>query len=78
MQVYQDAAAPSLVFTPPVSLGDEPLELARDDRLPRAFVGYDEITTSYFRIWTDDRLTSDGTDRYLRRSTIESLGVSHR
>ena len=77
-QRYDDASSASLVFTPPVSLGHAPLELARDDRTPRAFVGYDEITTSYFHIWTDDRQTSDGTDRYLRRATIEKMGVSYR
>jgi hypothetical protein len=75
---YHDAAASSLVFTPPVALGEEPLELARNDRTPQAFVGYDEISTSYFHIWTDDRQTNDGTDRYVRRSTIEKVGVSYR
>ena len=75
---YDDVSAASLVFTPPVALGSEPLELARDDRTPRAFVGYDEVTTSYFNIWTDDRQTNDGSDRYVRRSRIEKVGVSYR
>jgi hypothetical protein len=77
-QGYDDASTASLVFTPPVALDDEPLELARDDRTPRAFVGYDEVSTSYFHIWTDDRQTNDGTDRYVRRSRIEKVGVSYR
>lgn len=77
-QGYQDAASASLAFTPPVARGTEPVELARDDRTPRAFVGYDEVTTSYFHIWTDDRQTNDGTDRYVRRSRIEKVGVSYR
>ena len=77
-QQYQDVSTASLVFTPPVSLAEEPVELAREDRTPRAFVGYDEVTTSYFHIWTDDRQTNDGTDRYVRRSRIEKVGVSYR
>lgn len=77
-QRYDDISASSLVFTPPVAMGEEPLELARDDRTPRAFVGYDEVSTSYFQIWTEDRQTNDGTDRYVRRATIEKVGVSYR
>ena len=77
-QGYQDVSTASLVFTPPVAIAEAPVELAREDRTARAFVGYDEVTTSYFHIWTDDRQTNDGTDRYVRRSTIEKVGVSYR
>lgn len=75
---YDDISTSSLVFTPPVAMGEQPVELAREDRTPRAFVGYDEVSTSYFHIWTDDRQTNDGTDRYVRRATIEKMGVSYR
>lgn len=47
--------AAALVFTPPTAYGDYPLDLARDQRRPAAFAGFEESTMEYFRILTIDR-----------------------
>src|SRR5687768_14109384 len=77
-QRYEDISASSLVFTPPIAMGEEPLELARDDRTPRAFVGYDEVSTSYFQIWTEDRQRNAGPDGKVGGPPIERVGVGYR
>ena len=52
---YDDAVtASALVFDPPVTIGDEPLELSRADRQPGAFVGYDGPIVEHFYIRMDD------------------------
>ncbi len=75
---YVDAAAASLAFSPPVAQGEEPVFLARDQRQPGVFIGFEDVSTSYFYIRTDDRMTNDGTDHFVRRSIIEKVGVSYR
>ncbi len=76
--LYIDSASASLAFSPPIAQNEPPIMLPRDLRQPGAFVGFDEITTSYFYIRTDDRMTNDGTDHFVRRSIIEKVGVSYR
>jgi hypothetical protein len=66
------------MFDPPISAGQPPIDLARDDRAPAAFAGYDSTTATYFYIRTDDRQTSDHGDRYERRAISEKVGVSYR
>ena len=78
---FDDAAAVSasaLVFDPPVAAGLPPLEMARDDRQPSAFVSYDEVQTTYFYLRLDDRqkLANDG--RSERRVISETFGISRR
>ena len=75
---YASVPAGSLVFDPPVIVGQPPLQLSRDDRAPSAFAGYDSTTATYFYVRTDDRQTSDRSDRYERRSITEKTGVSYR
>jgi len=75
---YVDQAAASLAFSPPISQGEPQVFLPRDQRQPGVFIGFDDITASYFYIRTDDRMTNDGTDHFVRRSIIEKVGVSYR
>lgn len=52
---YDEAVtASALVFDPPVTIGEEPLELSRADRQPGAFVGYQGPTVEHFYIRMDD------------------------
>jgi hypothetical protein len=80
----EDSARPAsaaLVFTPPVALGAPPVELARDERQPSAFVGYPEMVSEHFYLRWDDRQSSDGfgdRDRYERRAVSEKTGVLYR
>src|SRR3954453_17423745 len=76
--LYNDSTSASLAFSPPIAQNDPPILLPRDQRQPGAFVGFDEVSTSYFYIRTDDRMTNDGTDHFVRRSIIEKTGVSYR
>src|SRR5258706_14754846 len=76
--VYSEAASASLAFSPPIAQNEPPIALPRDQRQPAAFVGFGEVTASYFYIRTDDRMTNDGTDHFVRRSIIEKVGVSYR
>jgi hypothetical protein len=75
---YNDSAASSLAFSPPIAQNEPPVMLPRDQRQPGVFIGFDDVTASYFYIRTDDRMTNDGTDHYVRRSIIEKIGVSYR
>jgi hypothetical protein len=75
---YVDTPAASLAFSPPVAQGEAPVFLPRDQRQPGVFIGFEDITASYFYIRTDDRMTNDGTDHYVRRTIIEKVGVSYR
>lgn len=76
--LYSDGASSSLAFSPPIAQNEPPIDLARDQRQPGVFIGFDELTASYFYIRTDDHMTNDGTDHYVRRSIIEKVGVSYR
>ena len=79
---FDDAAAAvtasALVFDPPVAAGFPPLELARADREPAAFVAYEDVQTTYFYLRLDDRqkITNDG--RSERRVISETFGISRR
>jgi hypothetical protein len=90
---YEESTASALVFDPPVAYGEPPLELSREDRLPSAFVAFEEPTITYFWIHTDDWQGSDwGTggcggrfggigglgDCYQRRAVMDKVGISYR
>ena len=76
--VYQEAPAVALAFDPPVTAGQPPVILPRDVRNPGIFVGFEELTTTFFYIRTDDRQDSLWGDRYDRCATYEKVGVSYR
>lgn len=77
---YERAKAGSLVFDPPVTQGQLPLRLAREDRNPDAFVGYDSIYTTYFYLRTDDRQHGGDfrNDRFDRRAISTKVGATYR
>ncbi|HMB96178.1 MAG TPA: hypothetical protein VKK61_09080 [Tepidisphaeraceae bacterium] len=75
---YEAGSSGSLVFDPPVTIGQQPLQLSRDDRQPAAFAGYDSSIATYFYVRTDDRQTSDRSDRFERRAISEKVGVNYR
>jgi hypothetical protein len=73
------AVAASLVFDPPLTIGEPPVVLAREDRQAGAFVGYQEQTVTSFWIQIDDRQTGDPRcDRYERRAIIVQTGATYR
>jgi hypothetical protein len=75
------AIAASLVFDPPLTIGEPPVALAREDRQAGAFVGYQEQTVTSFWIQIDDRQGGSGNprcDRYERRAFIVQTGATHR
>lgn len=55
MPTYRAAAASALVFDPPVTTTEPPIELARGPRQPGAFFGYDEGSIEYYRLYVDDQ-----------------------
>ena len=71
-------AAAALVFTPPIAADHPIVYVPRDMREPAIFVGFEEPSTTFLYIRTDDRQSDDYTDRYTRRATIEKIGVSYR
>ena len=75
---YDDLASSSLAFSPPIAQNEPPVLLPRDQRQPGVFIGFEDVSASYFYIRTDDRMTNDGTDHYVRRAIIEKIGVSYR
>jgi hypothetical protein len=73
--------ATALVFALPVEQYGEPLELNRDRRERRAFLGFDEGVTEYFAVRQDDRQSfgrgSQG-DQFERRAVTLKTGVRYR
>jgi hypothetical protein len=83
---YEDATSSALVFDPPVTAGELPIDLSRDERAPSAFVSFDGPSTTLYWIHTDDLQESewggDGQggmqDRFRRRAVIDKSGVTYR
>jgi hypothetical protein len=76
--VYMESCASALAFTPPIAYGQGPVVLPRDVREPAAFVGFEDLSATYFYTRTDDRqnLSADGWS--YRRAVSEKVGVSYR
>ena len=77
-RIYEDASSSALVFDPPVTAHAPPTDFWRTGRAPEAFVSWDGPSETYFYTHTFDRLTTDGTDRFIRRAVVEKVGVSYR
>ena len=85
---YEEMTASALVFDPPVTWGEPPLELSRDERAPSAFVSFEGPIITYFWIHTDDWQGSDwgggwgrfggSGDNFQRRALMDKVGVSYR
>jgi hypothetical protein len=75
---YIDAGTPSLAFSPPIAIGLPPLNLDREIRQPGVFLGYDELTTTYYHVRNDDWQVGPTDGRTFRRAVTERVGVSYR
>ncbi len=83
---YDDATSSALVFDPPVTVGELPIDLSRDERAPSAFVSFEGPSTTLYWIHTDDLQESDWggdgpggmRDRFRRRAVIDKSGVTYR
>jgi hypothetical protein len=79
--VYDGAVAASLVYTPPiVAHGDQP-EFSRDGRAAAAYAGFDDVITTYYYLYQDDRQLKYGGqnhDRFERQAITQRVGVSYR
>src|SRR5256885_1194244 len=69
--LYDESASSSLAFSPPIAQNEPAISLPRDQRQPGVFIGFEDVSASYFYIRTDDRMTNDGTDHFVRRAIIE-------
>lgn len=76
--MYEPSAAGALVFDAPVTQGQPPLQLSREGRATDAFAGYESTTATYFYVRSDDRFTSDHSNRFERRAISTRVGVSYR
>jgi hypothetical protein len=70
--------AAALVFDVPITMDEAPLNLSRSNHGQAAFAGFDDSSTSYYDIVTDNRQASDGTDQYIREAVSERVGSTHR
>ena len=70
--------ASALVFSAPLTADQPPVFLARDRRQPSAFLSFEELSTTFYDIYTKDRQTNDGSDCYQRTAIMERVGMSYR
>jgi hypothetical protein len=75
---YIDSPSAALVFTPPAALYGPPVLLPREERYPSAFVGFEETTTTFSYIRSNDRQGQNGGDCLFREAISEKIGVSYR
>jgi hypothetical protein len=77
LRTYAPSPATSLAFDPP---GDVALpELSRDDRGPAAFAGFQDLTTEYYDVQTDDdQQYYTYPSSYERRVLSDRIGVLYR
>src|SRR5688572_12290605 len=80
---FDDAVtASALLFDPPMYADGLRPDLSRAGREASAFVGYEDQTTTFSYVYTDDQQLSRGSgshrDRYERRAIVERFGSSTR
>ena len=78
---YEDraqVASAALAFDPPLAIDQPPIDLSRSTRGEAAFYGFEDPTTSFYFVQTDDRRTTDNTDRYAREGFVGQTGAVHR
>jgi len=76
---YEPVSASALTFDPPIVAQTVTPDLSRDGRQASAYVGYDQVITTYFYLHYDDRqVIQDGPERYERRAISHRFGVSYR
>ena len=79
--VYEGAVAASLVYSPPVVAYGEQPEFSREGRAASAYAGFDDVITTYYYLYQDDRQLKYGglnRDRFERQAITQRVGVSYR
>jgi hypothetical protein len=71
-------ASSALAFDPPIAMNEPALDLSRSTHGEAAFAGFEDTTTTSFYIHTDDRQTTDLTDRFVREGYSEKVGSVRR
>ena len=77
---YEPSVSTAFVFDPPVAAGMPPVTLARGERQPTAYLGFEELQAEYYYLRIDDNFTGDIDDwgNYQRRSVTQTIGVRYR
>jgi hypothetical protein len=73
-----EGVASALVFDPPITFSEAPIDLARDTRGTAAFGGFDEPSVDFVDVFTDDRQSNNGADFIHRDSISERVSAVHR
>ena len=80
--VYEGAVAASLIYSPPgLAYAGPPIDLSREGRAPAAYAGFDDVITTYYYLYQDDRQLQCGGrsfDRFEREAITQRVGVSYR
>jgi hypothetical protein len=72
------AASSALAFDPPVTQFEPAPDLSRSSHGTAAFAGFEDTTTTYFYVRTDDRQTQDDTGRFEREGYLSKVGAIRR
>ena len=78
---YDGAVAASLVYTPPVVAHGEQPDFSRDGRAVAAYAGFEDVITTQYFLYQDDRQLKWGglnQDRFERQAITIRQGVSYR
>lgn len=73
-----EGTAAALVFDAPITFNQAPLDLSRSNHGPAAFLGFEDSSTTYYDIVTDNRTSTDCGDDFTRESVSERVGATHR
>jgi hypothetical protein len=72
------SASAALVFDPPIAMNTPPVDLSRETHGEAAYAGFEDTTTTQFYIRTDDRETTDFSNRFEREGFSEKVGSTRR
>jgi hypothetical protein len=72
------SASSALAFDPPVTQFEPTPDLSRSTHGTAAFAGFEDTTTTYFYVRTDDRQTQDDTGRFEREGYLSKVGAIRR
>lgn len=79
--VYEGAVAASLIYGPAVPPYAGQIDLSREGRAPAAYAGFDDVITTYYYLYQEDRQLQCGGlshDRFERQAITQRFGVSYR
>jgi hypothetical protein len=75
--VYADRASSAMVFDPPATIGQAPLNLNRSDRTRGAFWGYEQSMPNVYNVIMDDNQRNDGQSSFQRRAITIRGSISY-